>query len=298
MIIPMNRNTPKVSIGLPVYNGENYLREALDSLLSQTYTDFELIISDNASTDATQSICEDYASKDMRIHYHRCAANIGAAANYNRVFELARGEYFKWAAHDDVCSPEFLMSCVEQLDGDSESVLCYPTDVAIDSKGEIIPNYMDKYTNLNHLEMPTPYKRLHDLACLRHGCFQVFGLMRSESLRNTPKIANFIGADRVLLAELALKGGFWKSSHPIYFRRHEEQYCALSNKDSRESWYSPESNKKITFTMKTQLIEHFRLIHRVNLAWFDRVLCYLVMMDWMRRKRRRLAQELYRSLSF
>ena len=112
----MNDKKPKVSIGLPVYNGEDFLAEALDSLLDQTYDDFELIISDNASTDSTADICTSYSAKDSRIRYLRSDVNLGAAVNYNLVFELATGEYFKWAAHDDICAPEFIGACVDILD--------------------------------------------------------------------------------------------------------------------------------------------------------------------------------------
>ena len=108
----MQSSTPKVSIGLPVYNGERYLREALDSILGQTFRDFELIICDNASTDETAAICADYAARDPRIRYHRQTHNIGATANFNHTFELARGAYFKWAAHDDVLAPTWLEKCV------------------------------------------------------------------------------------------------------------------------------------------------------------------------------------------
>jgi glycosyltransferase involved in cell wall biosynthesis len=109
----LDNSIPPVSIGLPVYNGENYLKAALNSLLSQSYGNFELIIGDNASTDETKYICESYAKQDPRIRYFRHKTNIGAAANYNYLFELAQGDYFKWAAHDDVCSPDYLKSCVE-----------------------------------------------------------------------------------------------------------------------------------------------------------------------------------------
>src|ERR1700737_2789384 len=94
-------HVPRVSIGLPVYNGERYLRFAIDSLLEQDYINFELIISDNASTDATQAICQEFADKDPRVRYYRNQTNLGASGNYDRVFELARGDLFKWAAHDD-----------------------------------------------------------------------------------------------------------------------------------------------------------------------------------------------------
>src|SRR4051794_35048945 len=109
----MGIHKPQVSIGLPVFNGERYLASALDCLINQDFDDFELIISDNASTDATESICRDYAEKDKRIRYFRNEANIGATQNYNRVFELASGEYFKWASHDDECHPSLIRRCLE-----------------------------------------------------------------------------------------------------------------------------------------------------------------------------------------
>ena len=127
---------PRVSIGLPVYNGEKFIREAIDSIFSQTFEDFELIISDNGSTDRTQQICQAYAAQDLRIRYYRNKKNIGAARNYNLVFELASGEYFKWAAHDDLCAPEYLERCVEILDRDPDVVLCYPKTSIIDEHGE------------------------------------------------------------------------------------------------------------------------------------------------------------------
>ena len=114
---------PRVTIGLPVYNGQNYLVETLESLLAQTYTDFELVISDNASTDRTEAICRQYAAGDARIRYYRNDENIGASANYNRAFELGRGEYFKWAAHDDLLAPTYLERCVEVLDANPDVVL-------------------------------------------------------------------------------------------------------------------------------------------------------------------------------
>src|SRR5687767_6393032 len=104
-------NPPLLSIGLPVYNGQRYLHAALDSLLGQDFDDFELIIADNASTDETEAICREFAARDRRIRYHRNTANVGAVPNHNLVFELARGKYFKWAAHDDECHPGMLRSC-------------------------------------------------------------------------------------------------------------------------------------------------------------------------------------------
>ena len=132
----MPSHKPRVSIGLPVYNGENYLTSAIETLLAQTFTDFELIISDNCSTDRTQDICRSFCDRDARIRYVRQAKNLGAVRNFNLVFHYARGEYFKWAAHDDVCAPAFLQRCVERLDANPSVVWCYPRSDKIGPDGE------------------------------------------------------------------------------------------------------------------------------------------------------------------
>ncbi|MCH9054911.1 glycosyltransferase [Synechococcus sp. PCC 6716] len=98
----IGRENPKISIGMPVYNGARYIREALDSLLAQTFTEFELIISDNASIDNTEAICREYAAKDHRVRYIRQSQNLGASANFKFVLDKALGEYFMWAAADDI----------------------------------------------------------------------------------------------------------------------------------------------------------------------------------------------------
>ena len=111
----MSESVPRVTIGLPVYNGENYLAAAIESLLSQTFTDFELVICDNGSTDRTEQVCRAYAARDARIRYYREVENRGLAWNFSRTFELARGEYFKWHAHDDLCGPTLLRGALEAL---------------------------------------------------------------------------------------------------------------------------------------------------------------------------------------
>ena len=100
--------SPRLSVGLPVYNGETYIGQSIESLLGQSYEDFELIISDNASTDSTADICRHYGKQDPRIRYVRQPRNIGLSPNHNFVVQQARGEYFKWAAADDLCAPTFL----------------------------------------------------------------------------------------------------------------------------------------------------------------------------------------------
>jgi hypothetical protein len=138
-------STPLLSIGLFVYNGERFLEETLDSILSQTFTDFELIISDNASTDRTAEISQAYARADSRISYYRNEKNMGAGWNLRRVYELATGKYFKWAAADDLLEPEFLRRCVEALESDPGCVVAYARTKEIDANGTFIKQTVWKH---------------------------------------------------------------------------------------------------------------------------------------------------------
>src|SRR6185436_6923974 len=112
----MSLPEPRVSIGVPVYNGERYLAATLDSLLAQTFDNFEIIVSDNASSDRTAQLALEYAERDSRVRYTRNPRNLGAGANYRRAFQLSRGQYFRWSAADDISAPESLARCVEVLD--------------------------------------------------------------------------------------------------------------------------------------------------------------------------------------
>ena len=129
---------PRISVGLPVYNGQNFLAAAIESVLAQTYRDFLLVISDNASTDATQRICEEFASRDPRVDYHRAQTNRGIVWNFNEVFRLSRTEYFMWFAHDDALAPQYLERCLEVLDRDPSVVSCFSSCRDIDGTGTTI----------------------------------------------------------------------------------------------------------------------------------------------------------------
>lgn len=132
----MSGQKPKVSIGLPIYNGARCLVEALDTILAQTFEDWALIISDNASTDETARICRAYEARDARIRYVRNARNVGANRNHNMAFRLASGRYFKWAAADDAWGPSFLARCVQALDTNPSAVLAYPQPDFINADGK------------------------------------------------------------------------------------------------------------------------------------------------------------------
>lgn len=140
-----NNRCPKVSIGMPIYNGEKLIRRAVDSLLAQTFTDFELIISDNASSDGTRQICLEYAAKDQRVRYYRNEVQVQPIANFNRALGYATGEYFVWAAHDDRWAPSFLDQLVTSLDSNPQAVLAFCRFVNIDDHGHVIRTFPENW---------------------------------------------------------------------------------------------------------------------------------------------------------
>lgn len=191
---------PRVSIGVPVYNGERYIAETLDSLLAQTFDDYELIICDNASTDGTGDICRAYAERDPRIRYVRNPENIGAAGNYRRALELSSCEYFRWANADDLFAPEGLARCVGVLDQDPSVVLTYPKTKFIDERGIVLSEYDD---NLD-LQSPKASERFLQVMDRLGYVNIIYGLMRTDVLRKTGLLRNFPRGDVPLVIELAL----------------------------------------------------------------------------------------------
>ena len=169
---------PRLSIGLPVRNGERHISEALESLLGQTYEDFELIVSDNASTDGTSEICLRYARQDRRIRYIRQERNIGLIPNHVFLIEQARGELFKSAAHDDLYGRDSLLRCVQALDDDPNAVLAHPWSAVVDSSGSLV-----KRSALERLlDAPRATDRFRRV--LYEGCHDYeYGIVRTATLR-------------------------------------------------------------------------------------------------------------------
>jgi len=278
----MDRNTdPIVSIGMPVYNGADYLEEALDSLLSQSFTDFELIISDNDSTDNTEEICRRYAAGDGRIKYQRFDSNVGATRNYNHVVDVAVGRYFKWAAHDDLCEPTYLQRCVDVLERNPDVGLCYPKTTIIDENGKRVRDFDDGL----HLPMDDPYQRyrsFHRRFRAPGECNAVFGLMRTNLLRLTPRIGNYPASDKVLLAEFALLAKFHEVPENLFLRRDHEQTSIRANPSyaDRAAWFDPSKRRRLVFPSWRWLLEYFRAINRVSLTPLIRWRCYLETLSW------------------
>jgi glycosyltransferase involved in cell wall biosynthesis len=241
--MPNSRNaSPRLSIGLPVYNGQRFLEPALACLLAQTFDDFEIIIADNASTDRTPEICESYRRRDLRVRYIRNERNLGAIANFNRVFQLSTAPLFKWAAHDDLYRESYLETCVRLLDEDPDAILAHSNTTFINENGELFPFdhisgcYIDPKTGVRQKadspdigDSPVAIRRFRQvLAGARWGT-SMFGVVRRKALQQTRLLPNFAGSDRAMLLELALLGRFRSSPDCLFLKRfHAGSSWALS----------------------------------------------------------------------
>jgi glycosyltransferase involved in cell wall biosynthesis len=232
-------SAPEVSIGMPVFNGERFLREALDSLLSQTFADFELIISDNASTDASEQICREYVRSDPRVRYIRQPRNMGAMYNWNFVVGEARGRFFKWASCNDRCEPTMLEKCVEVLRQDQNVVLCYGRTWFVDDDGSSLgacdsdPEILD----------PRPSQRLERLRDELHFNNAMCGLIRLDRLKETRLNPPYAAGDMVLMTELALRGGYRLLPDVLFFRRRGKKSASnMLSKQELAAFLNPVGN--------------------------------------------------------
>lgn len=212
---------PLVSIGLIVFNGENYLREALDGLIVQDYENFELLISDNASTDSTKDICEEYARIDKRIKYSRNTSNLGGA-NSSKVLEMARGEFFMWAAHDDNWDKSYVSKCVAKLQEFPKAVMCSSEITFIDSKGiPLVHGGYGTHVNLGSRPGMAIQDRVRELIS-RVGWFAFYGVWRTDAIRKINFLSDTIqgyGSDVLLLQYMILVGDFVKVEEKLFYYR-------------------------------------------------------------------------------
>ena len=235
---------PLVTIGVPVYNGADYLTLAIDSLLAQTYRNVELLISDNASTDGSSEVCAAYAQRDARVRYIRQAHNIGGVENHNFVVEQARGEFFMWGSSDDLWEPSYVQRCAQVLIEDPKVVLAYSINTKIDENGQSI----GAYPQALQLDTDDVVARFGQLTQIDNPIEPFYGLMRRSALQASARLPLHPGFDRFVLAELGLKGRFRQLPEPLYIRRiHGNQSTkAYRSLRSRYRWVNP-ANKDRRF---------------------------------------------------
>ena len=222
---------PLVTIGLPVYNSEKYLPQSIESLLGQTYSDFVLVINDNASTDGTADICSAYAAKDSRIKYYRNNENIGNPRNFNRVFELTQSRYLKWSTSDDYCEPTFIEKALKIMENDPSIILCYPKSYVVDALGENAEPYED---NL-HLIQDDPVERFISLQQQIRLAHQHLGLIRTSLLRKTHLLRTHYSSDINLLSEMTLYGKFYELPERLFYRRFHPESGSWKRNDSEHN---------------------------------------------------------------
>ena len=292
----MSSTSPLLSVGLFVYNGERFIEEALHSILNQKFTDFELIISDNASTDRTGEIAQAYAQRDDRIRYSRSEKNMGAGWNARRVYELATGKYFKWAAVDDLLEPELLQRCVEILESDPGCVVAHASTKEVDENGTFIKNYVTPMKT----DYDDPVARFREMLHTRgHMCYQIYGVMRMSALRQLPPQGIYVNGDGVLLARMSLLGRFYEvPEHLFISRRHSRQSMAtlpirlkhprrfrLTNRYGwlpGPEWWDPSKTRALSFPEFRLLLEYFLSVYRAPLYAGQKLRCYFMLLAWIR----------------
>ncbi len=211
-----------LSIGMPVYNGEKYVRQALDSLLTQNFKDFELIISDNASTDHTAEICKRYLEKDNRIKYYRNKVNIGAVANFNNLINYATAPYFMWASHDDMWESSYISKLINIMESDKSISLVFSDFDNIDEDGKQIRVY-PKILKLSSSE--TIFKRLFKFIMFEESDGKanlIYGIMRLNRLKEIGgfnKTLGEVAADDLSLFSMLFKGNFFIIDELLFHKR-------------------------------------------------------------------------------
>jgi glycosyltransferase involved in cell wall biosynthesis len=269
----------RVSIGLPVYNGEGFAERAILSVLCQSFSDFELVIVDNASVDRTAEICSAYAASDPRITYVRNEINIGAPNNFNKAFHLARAPYFKWMAVDDSLHPAYLDRCIAVLDGNPDVVLCNSEASVIDCHGQVV---RECQSVIPRIQSGSPYERFAELVLKKHSCFEVFGVVRREFLARTSLIGKYWAADGVLLAELALMGRFHLVDERLFFSgEHPDRSVHIPVRERAiHWWHSGSAPPLVVFPYWRVVRELMRVISRADVDLKTKGRCYAVAGNW------------------
>ncbi len=263
-----NGVVPLVSVGMPAYNAEPFIAAAIESVLGQSLTNLELIISDNASTDATFSICQRYAATDPRIRLERSAANVGAHPNYRKVADAARGTYFKWAAANDLVAPNYLESCVRTLETRPDAVLAFGSTVLFEHD----PLQGAPYDDQMNIADEQPFLRFR--RCLERMRLNnvLNGVMRLDTLRATSLMPNYMGADILVLAELALAGKFIEVPATRFYRRMSpEAATRLQSYEAVRRHHFPAGRARALFQAWRLALGYWSAVMRARLPLGQRI---------------------------
>jgi glycosyltransferase involved in cell wall biosynthesis len=272
----------RLSLGLPIFNGESFLRETLDSILGQTFGDFVLLICDNASTDSTPEICRAYAATDPRVHIFTNDSNRGVGWNHRHVFELSETEYFKWCGADDVIAPDYLSACLGRLERRPDAVLCYSAAVVIDDFGKPVhgeyPTSPSTQLALGSPDVVTRFSNL--LSPLYSDTNPFYAVIRSSALRRTRPHGSFLAADRCLLAELSLIGPFLRVPETLFYRRRHAQNATKGNAEEM-LLYVPSRSARVSVRDWRVAYEHLAAVRRAAVSPRLKLRLVRAVLRWM-----------------
>jgi len=283
-----DRRAPKVTVGLPVFNGENYVREALSSLLAQDFGDFELLVADNASTDLTLDICREAADRDPRVTVLTSDHNRGAAWNYCRLVWAASGEYFRWASHDDVNHSRLLGSAVDVLDADPAVSLVYWRMQLIDQRGEVIA-VAPSAAMAEEGRAPARARTFFATKRLPHAA--PFGLVRRRQMLGTSLIKPYKASDRTLLLELALRGRWFEVPESLFHHRRHADRSVRIPLVQRQAWWDGGTGAPLRRPRWRLLAEHVRAVNDAPLSRRERAECLAYVGLWLGNNAVALARE-------
>ncbi|MBU6338598.1 MAG: glycosyltransferase family 2 protein [Rickettsiales bacterium] len=294
-----NPNKELVSIGLLIYNAEKYLKYAIESLLKQDYENFEIVISDNCSTDKTEEICRYYAKQDSRISYHRNKENIGAAKNYDLVFRLSKGKYFAWASFDDVWHEKFISKCVECLESHPDAVMCAPAIEFMDEDGVIMEGDFSMYDNFDTTNMT--YLQRFKALLLREGWYSIFGMVRRNYLEDVKRDRLNYGADVIILSDLIRQGDFVKHPDKLFYYRNFRKKTEL---DRYKTLDSPSVEKSFLYPNFSMYYEIMLVALKGKRTFFEKLGVYFYLQSviwssklWKRKTRDEIKHYFYHSLN-
>jgi glycosyltransferase involved in cell wall biosynthesis len=265
---------PLVSIGVPVYNGEKTIERALDALIEQDYSNLEIIISDNASTDTTEEICKKYTERDSRVSYNRAKKNFGSGWNFNKVLELSTGDYFMWAADDDERDLSFVSACIEKLMQCPNAAVCHAYTAAfIEGEQERLC-----VVNTNSFEGKTDLIDRYRETLTQNPNMAIYGLFRSSAMRKTHMLEKFIASDIAFIQELSIYGEIVQVPRILfnYFGRKEwntidEDYFVFLGKKNKPWWYLP---------FAVLLYNHCKRVALSEIPFSKKIRLWIVLIDY------------------
>lgn len=272
----MKTEAPLVCFGLPIYNGENFVAEAIRCVLAQTFADWELIICDNCSTDRTIAICRQFAHKDSRIRLCQNSRNMGVCFNFDRAFRLSRSKYFKWVAHDDLFSPRFIETCIQELAKDEQVVAVFPRLAYVNTDGRVLRRQASELSVLG-LTPESRVKQFMALAAQNTDFLWLqYGLIRRDVLEQSGSMGWYAGSDHVMLFKIALRGCIKQIEEEMFFRREHPEASTLkrgSTVRERAKGAYADDNRRLVLPWCRILKEHLICVIKSPIPFWGKLRC-------------------------